>query len=200
MGHSRLRRRNRNRIPILFVALAVLAAVSGCSSDDGASGGSKQPPSTPASHAKPEHSPSSDPNASQKKAVLAVYDAMSAEQAKAYHQASAKGTDLEKYASLDALSKIELDLGRMKEAGTVVRGKLGHDPDVKLAMDAKPPKATIKDCVDLSEYRIYDTKAKKVKPLPPEQPVRYVLTVKAERWDGGRWMVTDINPQGGPEC
>lgn len=57
----------------------------------------------------------------------------------------------------------------------------------------------LSDCVDLSKYETYDTKAKKVIPLPTEQRLRYVMTVKAERWDV-RWMVTDINPQGGPTC
>ncbi|MFF2364598.1 hypothetical protein ACFVU0_18115 [Streptomyces sp. NPDC058122] len=59
-----------------------------------------------------------------KTAVLAAYDRMTIEQAKAYRQASAKGTALEKYVTLNALSKIDLDLYRMKEAGTVVRGEI----------------------------------------------------------------------------
>ncbi|MFD9504203.1 hypothetical protein [Streptomyces sp. NPDC060035] len=41
--------------------------------------------------------------------------------------------------------------------------------------------------------------AKKVIPLPPEQALRYVMTVTAERWDSG-WMVTRITPEDGPTC
>ncbi|MEV6699232.1 hypothetical protein AB0M68_18935 [Streptomyces sp. NPDC051453] len=200
MGHSGLRSWNRNRIPILFIAVAALAAVSGCSSDDGASQSSKQPPSTPAAHTKPAHSPSSDPNAAQKKAVLAVYDAMSAEQTKAYRKASAKGTELEKYATLEALSKIQLDLSNLKQSGAVVRGEVGHDAEVtKINLGAKTPTATLRDCVDLSNYQTYDTKAKKVIPLPSEQPMHYYASAKAERWSG-RWMITDIDTQGGGTC
>ncbi|MFF9705435.1 hypothetical protein [Streptomyces griseofuscus] len=136
----------------------------------------------------------------EKAAVLAVYNHMTTEQAKAYSQASAKRTALEKYATLDALSKIDLDLYRMKEAGTVVRGKVGHDAKVTdLDMTAKSPKASLADCIDLSEYQTYDTRAKKVIPLPRNQPLRYVATATAERWKG-RWMVTDINTQGGGSC
>lgn len=49
---------------------------------------------------------------------------------KAYRHASAKGTQLEKYATLDALGQFRNDLARMKEAGTVVRGEIGHDAKV----------------------------------------------------------------------
>ncbi|MGF0174560.1 hypothetical protein ACQF36_29895 [Streptomyces sp. Marseille-Q5077] len=123
-----------------------------------------------------------------------------AEQAKAYRQASKKGTQLERYATLDALSKVELDLYRMKEAGTVVRGEIGHDAKVTdLDMTAKTPKATVSDCVDLSRYEAYDVKARKTIPLPTEQPKRYQATGTLERWKG-RWMVTHIDTTRGGAC
>ncbi|MFI6567104.1 hypothetical protein [Streptomyces sp. NPDC050534] len=71
--------------------------------------------------------------------------------------ASKEGTDLERYATLDALGKVELDLARMKKAGTVVRGSIGHDAKVT-ALDSK---ATLSDCVDLSRYETYDARAHK---------------------------------------
>lgn len=43
---------------------------------------------------------------------------------------------------------------------------------------------------------MHDTKTNKVKPLPKEQPLRYILTAKAERGDNARWMMTDFDPQG----
>ncbi|MFF1714598.1 hypothetical protein [Streptomyces sp. NPDC058268] len=192
--------RFRNRTAAAGVALCAALTLSACSSSD-KSDEAKSPDTKPkASSPSGSSTPTTDPQATDEKAALAAYASFNTEQAKAYKKASAEGTELEKYATLNALSKIELDLANMKEAGTVVRGELGHDPDVKLTMKADPPKATIEDCVDLAKYRMYDTKAKKVKPLPTEQPVRYILTAKAERWDGGRWMVTDINPQGGQTC
>lgn len=182
------------------MAVTGLALLTACNSGDGDSAAEAS-----ASVASPSPSPSkdstpADPDAAVKAAVLAAFDGMTTEQAKAYRQASAKGTRLARYATLDALSKIELDLYRMKKAGTVVRGQIGHDAEVTdLDMSAKTPKATLSDCVDLSKYETYDTKAKKVIPLPTNQPLRYQATAKAERWDG-RWMVTDINTQGGGEC
>ncbi|MFD5877040.1 hypothetical protein [Streptomyces sp. NPDC060322] len=121
-------------------------------------------------------------------------------QMKAYRQGSAKGTKVERYASLDALTQIRTDVDRLKESRTVVRGDVGHEPEVTaLDMDAEIPTTTLSDCVDLSKYQTYDTVAKKVIPLPPEQPLRYVMTVNAERWDSG-WMVTRVTPEDGPEC
>lgn len=188
----------QKRVAALCGGVALALGLSGCGGGDG-DGKPSAAPSAAASTPGAAKA-SADPQAVEKAAVLAVYEAMSAEQAKAYKVASAKGTQLEKYATLNALSKVELDLARMKQAGTVVRGEIGHDAKVTaLDMDAKTPKATLSDCVDLSKYETYDTKAGKVIPLPTEQPLRYVATVTAERWDG-RWMVTDINPQGGPTC
>ncbi|MFD8952516.1 hypothetical protein ACFV0B_27100 [Streptomyces xanthophaeus] len=141
-----------------------------------------------------------DPQQAEKTAVLAAYSAMSAEQLKAYRAADAKGTELEKYATAEALGQIRNDLARMKEARTLVRGDIGHQAEVTaLDLEATTPRATLSDCVDLSKYETYDTRAQKVIPLPAEQPLRYVMTVTAERWDG-RWMVTAINPQDGPAC
>ncbi|MGW6945114.1 hypothetical protein ACWGF3_39720 [Streptomyces xanthophaeus] len=141
-----------------------------------------------------------DPQQAEKTAVLAAYSAMSAEQLKAYRVADAKGTELEKYATAEALGQIRNDLARMKEAKTLVRGDIGHQAEVTaLDLEAATPKATLSDCVDLSKYETYDTGAQKVIPLPAGQPLRYVMAVTAERWDG-RWMVTAINPQGGPTC
>lgn len=55
--------------------------------------------------------------------MLAAFDAMWTERTKAYAKADAKGTRLEKYATLDVLGRIRNDLDRMKAAGTVVRGE-----------------------------------------------------------------------------
>jgi hypothetical protein len=188
------------RTAALCCAVALALALVGCGGGDG---DDKPPEPSTASQgvASPTASAvSADPDSADKAAVLKAYEGMTTAQAKAYRQASAKGTELEKYASLDALSKIELDLYRMQEAGTVVRGGAGHDATVtKLDLDAKTPKATLSDCIDLSAYETYDVKAKKVVPLPTNQPMRYTATATAERWDG-RWMVTDIDTTGGGSC
>jgi hypothetical protein len=136
-------------------------------------------------------------DAEQERAVREVYDRMLAAQAKAYRTASTKGTDVEQYATYKALAAIRTDVDNLKAVDAVVTGHVGHDVKVtKLDLDAKVPTATLTDCVDLSRYRT--VKAGKEVPLPTEQPLRYVMTVSAERWDG-RWMITEISTDG-PEC
>ncbi|MCX4516068.1 hypothetical protein OG402_38325 [Streptomyces anulatus] len=170
-------------------------ALTGCGGGDDGAKPSAAPPA--ASSPTPAATTSADPDAAEKTAVITSYEAMTREQMKAYRQADATGTDLEKYATTEALGQIRNDLANMQTAGTVVRGELGHDTEVTgLDMEAQTPTATLSDCVDLSGYETYDVKAKKVIPLPTEQPLRYVMTATAQRWDG-RWMVTDIDPQGG---
>ncbi len=189
---------------MLCGAVTLTWALAGC----GSSGGDAKTPeehpaasqeSVPAS-ASSTSSASADPQAAEKSAVLAAYDGMTAAQAKAYRQASAKETALEKYATYKALAVIRTDVDRLKASGTIVRGVIGHDAKVTaLDLTAKTPKASLSDCVDLSKYQTYDTKARKVIPLPSNQPLRYVATAEAERWDG-RWMVTDFDTQGGGSC
>jgi hypothetical protein len=181
--------------------MAVAGLLTGC----GDFGGDGKPASTPAASAEPlapaaSTAASPGPQAADKAKVLAVYRAMTEAEAEAYRTGTDKGTGLERYASLDALGQTRLDLVRMKEAGTVVRGEIGHDPEVtSLDLEAKTPTAKLSDCIDLSKYQTYDERAKKVIPLPSEQPLRYTATATAERWDG-RWMITRVNTQGGGTC
>ncbi|MFE4444499.1 hypothetical protein [Streptomyces sp. NPDC056820] len=182
----------------LCATLLLGATVTGC----GSGGDSKvgTPAVSVGTTAAPTASATPDPQAAQKAAVLKAYRQMTTAQAAAYRTASEKEADLQRYATLEALGKIRLDLARMKEAGMVVRGEVGHDPKVtSLDLNAQTPKATLSDCIDLSKYQTYDLRAKKVIPLPTAQPLRYVATAKAERWSG-RWMVTDIDTQGGSAC
>ncbi|MFH8736809.1 hypothetical protein [Streptomyces sp. NPDC017964] len=180
-------------------ALGAVLMISGCGSSDGGDKPSaKSPATTPAPS---KSSAKADPEAAEKASVLDSYRRMWAEQMKAYRKADAKGTDLTKYASLDALGKFRLDLAHMRKYNTVIRGELGHE-DTKVSaldMNAKTPKATVTDCVDLSDWQTYDVKAKKVIPLPSNQPMRYMATAKAERWNG-HWMVTDYTPDGERKC
>ncbi|MFB6662549.1 hypothetical protein [[Kitasatospora] papulosa] len=189
--------RLRTRALALCGAVGLLLCLTGCGG--GSDDARPQTLSSALSSAASE-SASADPDAVEKAAVLAAYSAMSREQMAAYRTASAKGTELERYATAEALGQIRNDLARMQEAGTVVRGELAHEAEVTaLDMDAQTPTATLSDCVDLARYETYDSKARKVIPLPTEQPLRYVMTASVQRWDG-RWMVTGLDTRGGQTC
>ncbi|MEU9015759.1 hypothetical protein AB0D12_40060 [Streptomyces sp. NPDC048479] len=173
-------------------------ALAGCGDSDGDSKPSAAPPN--ASVTSGVAKASADPQEAEKKDVLASYRSMWAEQMKAYAKADAKGTDLKRYATLNALSKFELDLARMKAAGTVATGQLGHAPEVTaLETGGKLPRATVQDCIDLSKWKAVRTKTGEPIPLPTNQPRRYVATATAEKWPGG-WRVTDYTPDGARTC
>ncbi|WP_030181123.1 hypothetical protein [Streptomyces sp. NRRL S-813] len=177
--------------------LCAALTLSACSSS-GESKGSAQA-SHPAS-SQPASAASADPEAAEKQAVLKTYTSMWREQMKAYQKADATGTDLAKYASLDALAKFRLDLAHMKQAGTVGGGEVGHSPKVSsIDLTAKLPKATVTDCIDLTNWKAKQLKTGQVIPLPTNQPKRYIATAKAERWKGG-WMIVDYTPDGGRTC
>ncbi|MET9669618.1 hypothetical protein ABZY19_30340 [Streptomyces sp. NPDC006475] len=141
-----------------------------------------------------------DPQMPQKVLVRKTYEAMWAEQMKAYRKANPAGTQLKKYAVLNALSLFEADLAHMRKHGTVIRGTLGHEPTVAAVdMAAKPPSATVSDCADLSKWTTIKVKTGAVIPLPKGQPLRYRATATAERWDG-RWVITTYETHGEQAC
>ncbi|MEU1867845.1 hypothetical protein [Streptomyces gardneri] len=184
-----------------FAALALVLTLAGCGGGDGdaKAPATTAPPTTATATPAPATS-SADPEATEKKAVLAAYGSMWAEQMKAYGKADAKGTALEKYASLDALGQFRIDLARMKQAGTIGTGKLGHAPTVTmLDMTGKLPKATIEDCLDLSGWKAVRVKTGEPIPLPSNQPRRYIATATAEKWPQG-WMVVTYAPEGARTC
>lgn len=184
----------------LCAAVPLALALTGCGGGGDSAKPSAAPPapsgSAPAASASP-----ADPDAGEKRAVLASYTAMWTEQMKAYRKADAKGTDLERYVTAEALGQFRNDLDRMKQAGTVVRGDLAHHGTevTALDMDAQTPTATVQDCMDISKWQTYSVKKGQVLPMPTEQPLRYVATATAQKWEDG-WIITTFTPDGAQPC
>jgi hypothetical protein len=184
------------------VALAVaLTGCSGSRSDGKASDAPTAAASAASAPATAGSAASAGPDAREKAALAHVYSRMWDEQMKAYRKADAMGTELEKYATYEALTQFRNDLDRMKRAGTVVRGELAHhDTTVThLDLEAKTPKAALSDCMDVSKWQTYSTKKNRVIPMPSAQPLRYIATATAERWRG-RWLITTFTTHGDQPC
>lgn len=177
----------------VFVGCAMVALA--------ACGGSGGP-----SHARPTSTPTHaisatpsavrpDPQQSARAAVLTSYQAMWKAQVKAYAQASDKGTDLQKYATLDALGRALGDLQRLKAAHKVLQGAPQHSV-TSIDLDEKLSQARINDCMDVSGWKAVTDQGK---PLPAVKGAlpRYVVTATAQKW-GNRWMVTQLDPQQKP--
>ncbi|MFM9499732.1 hypothetical protein ACKI1Q_39860 [Streptomyces galilaeus] len=132
--------------------------------------------------------------------MLAAYDAFWREQVKAYGQADIKGTDLKKYATKEALGGAMGDVLVMKKAGTATTGAPVHDATVtSLSPSSSTAKATVEDCLDISNWKTVKKQSGKVQPFPTNQPLRYITTAKVEKW-GNQWMVTKLTPEGGRTC
>lgn len=143
---------SRERRRILWtapLAAAVLFTLTGCGGqqDDG-----DAKPTPHATHTK-------DPQAAQKRAVLAAYRGMTAAETRTY----AKGKPdpkLERYAGNKALSGIRQTLLYYQDQGTVLRGKPQHAPKVIAVSGSR---ATLADCVDTShQVEVHKKSGKKV--------------------------------------
>ncbi|MFE6904458.1 hypothetical protein ACFVFJ_48130 [Streptomyces sp. NPDC057717] len=190
--------RSRNRLIGTALVGCSVFALTACSSDSKSD--ESKPSSKPTKAEKVQPSKSADPQEVEKTAVLAAYQHMQDERLKAYGKASERGTQLQKYATLDALGQFRLAMLDMKKAGTVVKGALGHsDTTATIRSGTKPPSASVSDCVDLSQWKTWDTKANKEIPMPSAQPQRYRATAELEKWKDG-WIVTTYVPHGNQEC
>ncbi|MET8102207.1 hypothetical protein ABZV29_38125 [Streptomyces sp. NPDC005236] len=145
-------------------------------------------------------SPSANAETSGRKDVLAAYSAFWDEQVKAYNQADIKGTGLKRYATKKALGQAMADVLVMQQAGTVTKGAPTHRSEVtSLTLTGSVPKATVRDCLDISHWNTIKKKSGQVKPFPSAQPLRYITTAKAEKW-GKRWLITEVTPDGKQTC
>ncbi len=183
------------RYGAMTIAIGVALSVTSCSGDDKESEESKQsstPASTPES-SKP--SAPSDPQAADKRDVLAAYRDYWSEQVKAYSKANIEVTDLDKYASADALGRARSDVLSLQKAGVVAKGAPVNHPEVtELDMDRKVPRATVTDCLDVSKWTRVKKKTGETVASPKGQLKKYTATINTEKW-GKQWMILKVTPK-----
>lgn len=177
---------------LLCGAATFVLALTGCGVDGGGGENDAKVSEAPAPPTRHAPLPAGEADAPTRADVLRVYGMMWAERVKAYRVASADGTALKRYMTPDALGALDADLARMGKERTQMRGALAHQPSVSaLAAHARPPTATVKDCVDGSRWQTLDTTTGWRIPSPPGQPSRYVATARMERGAGERWTVAE---------
>ncbi|WP_405667818.1 secreted protein/lipoprotein [Streptomyces sp. NBC_01166] len=200
---------SRSGVALRCGAATLVLVLTGCGDGHGHGESDAKPPTDPTTRAtsaaavpRAAHSlpPSGTADGATEAEVLEVYGLMWAEQIKAYRAASAGGTDLKRYTAPDVWTAFEADLARMDKERTVMRGDLRHEPEAIVPADAQPPAATVKDCVDASNWQTLDTTTGWRIPPPPGQPARYAVTAKLERVNGERWTVTEYTPHRTRPC
>ncbi|MEU4898548.1 hypothetical protein AB0B12_39190 [Streptomyces sp. NPDC044780] len=180
----------------MTIAVGMVLSVTSCSGDDKESDESKQS-STPAVSTPESSKPSasSDLEAADKRDVLTAYRAYWSEQVKAYSKANVEATDLDKYASADALGRARSDVLSLQKAGVVAKGAPVNHPEVTaLDMDRKVPRATVTDCLDVSKWTRVKKKTGETVPSPKGQLKKYTATINTEKW-GKQWMILKVTPK-----
>ncbi|MEV7525628.1 hypothetical protein [Streptomyces sp. NPDC091371] len=180
--HTRTTRHRR-----LFTAAAVAATITvvtaGCTKEPTASPAPSSPSASP--------SPSADPQEAEKNALLDVYRTFWDASLKAYSTGSMKNTGIETVGTDKAYAKVQATQIYYAENGFVMTGAPVLSPKVT-AMDtaAKPPSATITDCIDSTNYiQVEKENGKPVGTLDKNR--RHVASYTALKI-GGAWQIRDF--------
>ncbi|MFG2402534.1 hypothetical protein [Streptomyces lydicus] len=188
-SRDRYRRPLRNSTLALFTVSCALAVTS-CS---GASDGPKASP-TP-STAQPTKP--ADPTETAKKDAIATYQAYWKEVEKLYADPSGKSAKLKQYAASAALKNVESDAKQAHDHRRIHIGQVtvGNPTVTELDLKSKTPRATLSSCLDISRWKVVDTKTKQPVSLPSNRLTKYVIQSEVERWPEG-WRVIRDEPQG----
>lgn len=178
-----------------LLALVTAFAIAGCTGDD-------TPPVTPPGQATKsiEATPTVDPGAAAEQQVLAVYHGYIEAWAVASQAADPDDPNLPRYVADPLLSLTRHNIRKLKDIGAVqVGAQKAAVLDTAVDMEAKPPKATIRACLDYSALRlVYKSNQA---PVPnseiKQKKVAAIATVTLHTT--GQWLVTQ-SKQGNDEC
>ncbi|MDG4859296.1 hypothetical protein P8605_14200 [Streptomyces sp. T-3] len=192
--HMPLARQCARRGLAMAAVCGVILSAAACSTDDKPSHAPSKQPSASSNSAAP--SKSADPQDAEAAALLASYGSYWGAKVEAEAKASVEGTDLDKHTSGVALAQVKGVVRELKSHGHVMTGEptTAKAPKVSLDLDRKVPRATITDCVDVSQWKLTDKKSGKPVSLPKNRLTKYAYVVTAERW-GKQWMVLETKPQ-----
>jgi hypothetical protein len=107
--------------------------------------------------------------------------------------------DLSDYLADPLLSRTLVALDELQRSGIVYEGRPAWDPTVaELRLDETPPTATIRDCVDATEWRsVFQATGN---PVQGEgRPDHYVMRMEAKLFDEG-WLLHNGGMEADAEC
>ncbi|WP_405681220.1 hypothetical protein OG239_00150 [Streptomyces sp. NBC_00868] len=176
--------RRYSRMFASVAAAAIVVTSAGCSKD------TKAVPPPPSPTASP--SPSADPQAAEKAAVLGVYRAFWDAQLKVYATGSMKNTGMESVGVDKAYAKVQATQIYYRDNGFVMTGAPNLSPKVTtLDSAAAPPKASITDCIDSTNYiQVEKQSGKPVETMDKNR--RHAATYTALKV-GGAWQIRDFD-------
>ncbi|MFJ1974101.1 hypothetical protein ACIO93_36340 [Streptomyces sp. NPDC087903] len=191
-----VRVQNRRTVSSALLVLAAITITAGCSTD----GETKADPSPTPSGAEPTKTVSAD-EAQARKAVIATYRALNAEQIKAYARASLAGTQIAKYATGKELREVKDAVFVNMQSDIVFKGEpkiTANEDDVVLNLDASPQQATLRLCFDLNTWEPTYKKTGK-SAAAPNQVKRYPITAHFQE-QARQWRVIDERADKESKC
>ncbi|WP_435107141.1 hypothetical protein [Nocardiopsis synnemataformans] len=144
--------------------------------------------------AEPDDPPSEQPDASSppevstEEAALEAYESMWSVLVEESHHVDPDYSDLELYASGDALALVEHGLNAEAEDGFVSRGEPTFSPEAAADDDEL---VTIEDCMDSTSWLREDGETGELVEPSPEDPILRQVDATVD-FDGLSWKVTDL--------
>jgi hypothetical protein len=150
----------------------------------------------PATHST---TPSPDPTADAKQAVLTAYKGMVDAEVKALNTNSLANSDIEKYTEDKALAGAKDSLFQDMQGNIVFKGKPSYTiQNVSVDLAPTPHTAQVTVCWDNKNWTPVNKSTGK-SATAPGQPQRYVMT-ESLRTIGNRWVVIDGTTERGKAC
>jgi hypothetical protein len=185
----------------LAVAVAVLAVTAGCSNSPEppiAAGPSPRSTESPSPGTGPTRQPSPDPTERAGAAVLAAYRNFRQAEAEVLADYDVGASQLRRYAIDRARADVQSTVLLFQQEGIVMRGRPRLDPVVTALRSQPTPRATIRDCLDSTDWEaVYADTGKSA--VAPGQPERVVIEATATVYEG-RWVVEDVVVQRDRPC
>ncbi|MFG2526090.1 hypothetical protein [Streptomyces sp. NPDC048527] len=187
--------RSRNRLIGTALVGCSVFALNACSSGSAKDTSHSAPASSASTSATP-----ADPDAAEKARVLKAYRSMWDARNLTYAKAELD-PDLEKYANNKALSNIKATLAYYQDHGIVTKGTTSNSPEVTgINTTAQPKKATIRDCVDTSNYYEVTAKTGKKAPVGDKNGDRRHVYNATAITSHGRWVIWTTEIDRGAKC
>ncbi|MFE0654478.1 hypothetical protein ACFVZH_38705 [Streptomyces sp. NPDC059534] len=176
----------------LALILAALTATSACTKGDSPEGPAAGPTASTSSQAAPSPTKES-PEETAKKEAVSAYLAYWHEMERVYAGAALNGTDITKYAAGPALTRPRVEAAHLRKVGRVLTGKVSvtNPTATQTNLDAKLPSVRLSSCLDISAWKVIDTKTKKPVATPTKRLTKYVIVTTVERWKDGWKVITD---------
>jgi hypothetical protein len=188
-------RRSRDRALAPACALMVAVTIAGCNGND-----DPHPSASTASPSAVSASPTMEPSvATAQQQAIAAYNGYIQSWASASQAADPDDPNLARYIADPLLSRTRHNIRKLKDIGAVqVGAQTSVVLDSKVDLAAKPPKATIRACLDYSALKLVYKSSQSPVPNSEIKQKKVATATTVTLHTTGRWLATES--QGSDPC